>query len=435
MYVYDVILQNGFIVTEKGISKGNIAVKNGKISKITTSEINKLAEIHIDASNLYIIPGLIDSHVHFNEPGRTDWEGFKSGSKSLAAGGVTTFFDMPLNSSPPTINKEAFYEKNDAGKRKSITNFHLWGGLVPENLENLEELLNCGVIGFKAFMSSSGIKDFQACNDVALLKGMEKIAQLKSILAVHAESQSITAYLTEKMKTDNKLSIAAYCHSRPIESEIEAVERILSYALLTKCKTHIVHVTSSKVVSKINKAKQNGVDVSVETCPHYLSLSIKDFEEKGAIAKCAPPLRSEAEIELLWDCLKRGEIDVIGSDHSPSPQSMKVGNIFESWGGISGAQTTLNVLLEEGYWKRNVSLETIVKLTATNPAKRFQLYPEKGTIKVGSDADLTIIDLDKTFVLKKENLFYKHQQSPFINKEFRGQVMYTFISGNLIYQA
>ncbi|WP_226668504.1 allantoinase AllB [Metabacillus litoralis] len=434
MNVYDVILRNGFIVTEKGVTKGNIVITNGKITKVTNREIKGSSKVDIDASSYYILPGLIDTHVHFNEPGRLEWEGFETGSKSLAAGGVTTFFDMPLNSYPPTINKEAYLLKNEIGMQKSITNFRLWGGVVPENIENLAELSSCGVIGFKAFMSSSGIEDFQSCNDIELLKAMEKISQLSAILAVHAESQAIVTYLTEKMKKNKMLSAESYAKSRPIESEIEAVDRILTYAALTNCKTHIVHVTSSKVVSKVLEAKQRGVNVTVETCPHYLSLTSKDLEEKGAIAKCAPPLRNNTEVEMLWDCLKRGEIDVIGSDHSPSPSSMKAGNIFEAWGGISGAQTSLNVLLEEGYWKRNVPLETIVKLTATNPAKRFRLYPAKGTIEVGSDADLTIIDLEKSFELKKEHLFYKHQQSPYIGKKFRGQVLYTFVNGDLVYQ-
>jgi allantoinase len=436
MRKYDLILRNGYIVTEKGVSKGDIAIKSGKIFAISFLDHLQGDESNeMDVTDQYILPGLIDSHVHFNEPGRTNWEGFKTGSKALAAGGVTTFFDMPLNSHPATITKEAFDLKYSRGLEKSLINFFLWGGLVPSNLNQLEKLKDCGVIGFKAFMSNSGIEDFEACDDEHLIKGMEKISELQSLLAVHAESQMITEHLTEALVRKGEFLAETFSQSRPILSEIEAVQRIITYAKLTNCKIHIVHVTSSEVIDQITAAKNQGVDVTVETCPHYLSLTTADLEEKGAIAKCAPPLRQAEVVEKLWDSLKNGEIDIIGSDHSPSPPELKEGHFINAWGGISGAQTTLNVLLEEGYWKRNISLETIVRLTATNPAKRFNLYPKKGVLEVGSDADLTIIDLNETFVLKKEDLFYKHQQSPFVGKHFRGKVNYTFVMGNLVYTA
>lgn len=436
MAEFDVILRNGYIVTEKGVSKGDIAIKGGKIAAISCiDQLKGTAADEIDVTDQYILPGLIDTHVHFNEPGRTDWEGFETGSKALAAGGVTTFFDMPLNSHPATINKDAFDLKFSRGLEKSLVNFYLWGGLVPSNINHLQELSECGAIGFKAFMSDSGIADFKACDDVHLLQGMEKISELQSLLAVHAESQQITEHLTNTLIRRGDTSAKSFSQSRPILSEIEAVQRILTYAKLTNCKIHIVHVTSSEVISQITAAKKQGVDVTVETCPHYLSLTTADLAEKGVIAKCAPPLRQAKEVEMLWDALRNGEIDIIGSDHSPSPPELKEGDFFTAWGGISGAQTTLNILLEEGYWKRNISLETIVRLTATNPAKRFKLFPQKGILDIESDADLTIIDLNESFVLKKEDLFYKHQQSPFLGKKFRGKVKYTLVNGKLIYSS
>ena len=265
--------------------------------------------------------------------------------------------------------------KRAAAKEKSIVNPRFWGGLVPQNIADLKELHENGVIGFKAFMSPSGIADFDNADDETLYKGMKEIASFGSLLAVHAESTVICEQLAQEKQSQGKTSARDFVESRPIISEIEAVRRIISYAEATGCKLHIVHASSRKVVQVIKEAQLRGVDVTVETCPHYLSLTVKDLEEKGGVAKCCPPLRDEDEVEDLWAAVANGEITVIGSDHSPAPASMKEieGNFFEGWGGISGAQSTLNILLTEGHFKRNLPLEKIVELTATNPAKLFKL--------------------------------------------------------------
>ncbi|WP_066067662.1 allantoinase [Neobacillus soli] len=432
---YDLIIRNGNIVTADSVVKGDIAVQAGKIAEVSVNKaIEAKAEKEINAEGLHVFPGLIDSHVHFNEPGRTEWEGLETGSRSLAAGGVTTFFDMPLNSTPPTINKENLELKRTLSEQKSIVNPRFWGGLVPENIENLKELHENGVIGFKAFMSPSGIADFNNVDDETIFKGMTEIASLGSLLAVHAESTVICDQLAQKKQREGKTSARDFVESRPIISEIEAVRRIISYAEATGCKLHIVHASSRKVVEVIEEAKRRGVDITVETCPHYLSLTVKDLEEKGGIAKCAPPLRDEDELEDLWVAVANGEIDVIGSDHSPAPASMKEieGNFFEGWGGISGAQSTLNILLTEGYFKRNLPLEKIAALTATNPAKLFGLA-NKGTIAVDYDADLTLVNLNESFELKNEDLFYRHKHSPYVGMTFKGTVKTTIVNGEVVF--
>lgn len=438
MLLYDLIIRNGMVVGPEESFAGEIGIKNGKIIKITREiPIEGKANEEIDAIGLHIFPGLIDTHVHFNEPGRTDWEGILTGSKSLAAGGVTTYFDMPLNSNPPTIDAYGFRLKQEQAIKKSVTDFRLWGGLVPENVQLLEELIQSGVIGFKAFMSPSGIDEFHHSDDATLMAGMGEIARLGSILAVHAESTVMTELLAAGKIKDGKLSALDYCESRPIISEMEAVRRLLSYAELTGCKVHIVHASSSKVVELITEAKKKGIDVTVETCPHYLSLTSDDFARLGPIAKCAPPLRSSEEVEALWKALANGEIDVIGSDHSPAPPEMKSskdGNMFAAWGGISGAQTSLSVLLEEGYWKRNISLQKIAAAMTTNPAKRFGLYPQKGAVAEGSDADLALISLNESFTLKADDLFYRHAHSPYIGKTFRGKNRITIVKGSIVYR-
>ena len=393
------------------------------------------ADKEMNAEGLHILPGLIDTHVHFNEPGRTEWEGLETGSRSLAAGGATTFFDMPLNSTPPTINKANLALKSSAAEEKSIVNPRFWGGLVPGNIADLKDLHENGVIGFKAFMSPSGIDDFNNVDDETIYKGMKEIASLGSLLAVHAESTVMCEQLAQEKISQGKVTARDYVESRPIISEIEAVRRILSYAELTGCKLHIVHASSRKVVEVVNDAKRRGVDITVETCPHYLTLTVNDLEKQGAIAKCAPPLRDQDEVEDLWTAVANGEINVIASDHSPAPASMKVitDNIFEGWGGISGAQSTLNIMLTEGHFKRNLPLEKIVELTATNPAKIFGLST-KGTIAVDYDADLTLVDLNESFELKKEDLFYRHQHSPYVGMTFKGKVKTTIVGGKVVFE-
>ncbi|MGE8206644.1 allantoinase [Heyndrickxia sp. NPDC080065] len=436
MATFDLIIKNGKIVTPEAIVQGDIAIKDGKIKEVSVGKsIEAAASREINAEGLHVLPGLIDSHVHFNEPGRTEWEGLETGSRSLAAGGVTTFFDMPLNSTPPTINKENLELKRIAANEKSIVNPRFWGGLVPQNIGDLKDLHENGVIGFKAFMSPSGIADFDSADDETLYKGMKEIASIGSLLAVHAESTVICDQLAKEKQSQGKTSARDFVESRPIISEIEAVRRIISYAEATGCKLHIVHASSRKVIEVIREAQQRGVDVTVETCPHYLSLTVKDLEEKGGLAKCCPPLRDEEEVENLWNAVANGEINVIGSDHSPAPASMKEikGNFFEGWGGISGAQSTLNIMLTEGYFKRNLPLEKIVELTSTNPAKLFGL-DNKGTIAAGYDADLTIINLNESFELKKEDLFYRHQHSPYVGKTFKGKVKTTIVAGQVVFE-
>jgi allantoinase len=436
MTTYDLIIKNGNIVTAESVVRGDIAIKDGKIKEVSIGQaLQGSANREIDAEGLHILPGLIDTHVHFNEPGRTEWEGLETGSRSLAAGGVTTFFDMPLNSTPPTINKENLDLKKACSDEKSIVNPRFWGGLVPENIADLKELHENGVIGFKAFMSPSGIADFNHVDDVTIFKGMKEIASLGSLLAVHAESTVICDQLAEEKQRQGKTTARDFVESRPIISEIEAVRRIISYAEATGCKLHVVHASSRKVVEVIREAKERGVDITVETCPHYLALTVKDLEEKGGLAKCCPPLRDEDEVEDLWAAVINGEINVIASDHSPAPASMKTitDNYFEGWGGISGAQSTLNIMLTEGHFKRNLPLEKIVALTATNPAKIFGLE-SKGTIAEGYDADLAIVNLEESFELEKEDLFYRHQHSPYVGMTFKGKVKSTIVNGEVVFE-
>lgn len=427
--MYDLIIRKGLVVTEKGISARDIAVLDQKIAKIADCiPLEEQGIKEIDATGLHILPGLIDEHVHFDEPGPLDREGFASGSASLAASGVTTFFDHPVASDPPVIDAQAFLIKKGVGEEKSILDFALLGGLTPKNRDNLQALKELGAIGFKGFMSNnSGMAEFPFLDDAGLVQGMATIAELGGVLLLHAENEAICSYLAAKNLAGGKTTFFDYEASRPVLAEVAAVEKAAAFAEITHCKVHILHVSSREVVQEVKRAKERGVDITVETCPHYLALSVEDFP-KLAGAKCAPPLRNKEHIESLWEAIAAGEIDTIGSDHSSMPLADGV------WGGLSGGQSTLSVLLEEGYFKRNIPLEKIVALTSCQPAKRFGLYPRKGTIAAGADADLALVDLKQKYTLKKEELLDRHSHSPYIGKTFRGTVKYTIARGDIVWE-
>jgi allantoinase len=430
--MFDLIIRNGTVVHYDGITQADIAVENGRIAEVAES-IASSSKQEIDATGLHIFPGLIDVHVHFNEPGRSEWEGISTGSSALAAGGGTLFVDMPLNSSPPVLDKESFLAKKTAAENLSHTDFALWGGLTPDNLDKLEELASLGIIGFKAFMSNSGIEDFKAVDDLSLYKGMEIAARLGLPVAVHAESEAITSALTKQLRDRGDKSIRDYLNSRPILAELEAVRRAILYAKETGCDLHIVHVSSAKGVQLVTEARERGVRVTCETCPHYLHLTEEDVERLGAVAKCAPPLRSHDERLVLWQAVLRGEVDMIASDHSPSSPDLKESaDFFAVWGGISGIQSTLQILLTH-LSEQGLPLEKIAALTSTNPAERFRLLG-KGRLEPSYDADLVLVDLNASEMLTKDKLFYRHKQSPYLGQTFKGVIKQTLVLGQTVFE-
>ena len=429
--IFDLIIHNGNVVTSRGTSLASIGVADGSIIEI--GDVTGSAKAEIDATGLHVFPGLIDPHVHFNEPGRTEWEGIATGSNALAAGGGTCFFDMPLNSSPPTLDGPSFDLKQSAAEASSRTDFALWGGLTPGNLDKLDELAARGVIGFKAFMSNSGISDFGRADDDTLRAGMEIAARLGLIVAVHAESEEITSRLTAEFRAKNRLADwEDYAATRPIEAEVEAIGRAIDLAAQTQCKLHIVHVSSSAGAHAVHNAAAAGIaNVTCETCPHYLALSIYDLQGLGARAKCAPPLRSPAEVSKLWDDLANGLFAFVGSDHSPAPESMKTSeNPFAVWGGISGVQSTLSILLSRA---PGLGLPLISNLISTSAAKRFGIL-SKGELAAGYDADCVLIDMDGSYELSTDLLMDRHKLSPYVGRTFRGVIRQTILRGQPVYE-
>jgi allantoinase len=428
---FDLLVRGGAVVTPNGISIADVAVSHGEIVEVSP-EIVGTAREEIDARGLHVLPGVVDVHVHFNEPGRTDWEGWATGSAACAVGGTTTVAEMPLNAHPPTLDGPSFDAKHKAAKASSLVDFALWGGLTPVNLKRMEELAGRGVVGFKAFMSSSGIDDFPAADDATLFAGMRRAAALGLPVAVHAENDVLTTALAAASVAAGHITARDYLASRPAIAEIEAIARAILFAEETGCALHVVHVSTGRGIAQIAAARARGVDVTAETCPHYLVFDEDDLQRLGAIAKCAPPLRPRCEVDQLWQALARGDIQIAASDHSPAPAGMKSGDdFFRIWGGISGCQSLLTSLLSAGHIDRDIPLRSLASLVSDGPASRFRMAT-KGHIASGYDADLVLVDLRESFTLRAEDLQYRHQHSPFAGITFTARPRRTILRGQTV---
>jgi len=425
----DLVIRGGTAILPTGQRPADIAITGGIISAIG-SEVRD-AEAVIDATGLVVLPGVVDAHVHFNEPGRADWEGWEAGTRGAAAGGVTTVLEMPLNAHPPTTTPAAFDEKLAIASQKALVDFGLWGGLVPDNLDTLQTLHQRGVIGFKAFMSDSGIDDFHRVSDGVLAIGLKVTARLNAIVGVHAESQ-------EMLETQGAPSPLAWCRARPAAAEVDAIRRLLvcMRGAGKGVRAHVVHVSCAAGLAEVDAARGKGVSITAETCPHYLAFTEQDFERIGPPLKCAPPIRDASTREALWAEMLAGRVDLIGSDHSPCPAAAKQKgdhDIWQAWGGVAGIQATLPVLLTEGLHARGLSLERIAHMTATAPAQLFGLYPRKGAITVGADADFAIIAPDTQWTFQPQNLEARSGVSAYLGREFTGQVVRTIVRGRTVF--
>jgi allantoinase len=429
----DLVVRGGLLVTSDGLVAADLAVEDGKVSAVGP-DLEETAVEEIDARGLHVLPGGLDAHVHFNEPGRTHWEGFETGTRALAAGGLTCYVEMPLNAYPPTCDVASFDEKLAHATESSLVDFALWGGLVPGNLEDMQGLAERGVAGFKAFMSTTGTPDFQAADELTLFEGMGKAAELGLPVLVHAENRAITDDLARRYQGSLRTKARDYLASRPVIAELEAISRAILLAEETGCSLHIVHVSTGRGVALLAEARARGVDVTCETCAHYLVFTDEDVKALGAVLKCAPPLRAREHVEELWDRVLSGDVEFVTSDHSPCPPDMKAGDdFFRAWGGLTGCQSTLNVVLDEGYHGRGLPLQRIVALVSGHVAGRFGL-PGKGSIWVEADADLALVDLNARFALQTEDLLYRYKMSPYVGKTFRGRVVRTMLRGSTVFR-
>jgi len=431
----DLIVRGGKIVMPEGVIRGDLGVQRGKIVQIASS-IAEDAFATLSAKGRYVFPGIIDAHVHFNEPGRTDWEGLASGSAALAAGGGTCFFDMPLNSEPPVLDAAALREKRRLAEEKSCVDFALWGGLTPANLDKLAGLRDAGAIGLKAFMCNSGVASFAHVDAKSLREGMKRAAKLGMLVAVHAEDDALAEKLTAEQKASGRTDARAYLASRPIEVELIAIRQALEFAGETGCALHIVHVSSPEGIALIDDARAQRVDVTAETCPHYLLLNEKDVVRLGAIAKCAPPLRDEKRRVALWAELRAGRIQTIGSDHSPSLPEMKdSANLFAVWGGIAGCQHGFELLFSEASsaGKLEKDLPILAGVLARNVARRFRIEDRKGLLAVGRDADFSLLQFGDERKIEADELWSRHRISAYVGQTSRARVTHTYVRGNAVW--
>jgi allantoinase len=437
MSSYDLCITNARIVDEHDEFYGAIGIRDGRIAALLAGAPDTPATQTLDAGGRVVLPGLIDAHVHFNEPGRTDWEGFECGSMGAAAGGVTTVIDMPLNNYPAVVNSATLAAKRAALEGRSVVDYLLWGGLVSDNVAQLAQQDAAGAVAYKAFMSNSGIDDFAAVSDGVLLDGLRHAAGSGKLVAVHAESEALTAHLTVQLRTDGRNDRRAWLESRPPFTEVEAIGRALLLAREARARLHIVHVSTAAGIDLVDAARRAGQPATCETCPHYLALDEDDFVAIGPAAKCAPPLRPRAIVEALWQRVLAGQVDTIGSDHSPCPTADKRrgdDDIWAAWGGISGVQAMLPLLLDQGVHKRGMPLPLLARLTSANPARLFGLYPRKGSLRPGADADLAIVDPDAEWTLRAADLFARHKHSPYDGRRLRGQVLATLVRGQVVYR-
>jgi len=432
----DLVIRGGIVILPTGQKPADIAVMGGTISAIG-GEVQPAADV-IDAQGLVVLPGVVDAHTHFNEPGRADWEGWEAGTRGAAAGGVTTVLEMPLNAHPPTTSAAAFDEKFAVASKKALVDFGLWGGMVPENLAELPGLAARGVVGFKAFMSDSGIDDFRRVTDGVLAIGLKAAARLNAIVGVHAESQEMVERLSAELVAAERTDRLAWCRARPPAAEVEAIRRLLvcMRGAGKGVRAHVVHVSCAEGLAEVDAARHKGVAITAETCPHYLAFTEDDFDRIGPPLKCAPPIRDAATREGLWAALLAGRVDLVGSDHSPCPAADKhkgEQDVWKAWGGVAGIQATLPVLLTEGVHARGLTFERVAHLTATAPAQLFGLYPRKGAIAVGADADFALVDPDRSWTFVASQLETRSGVSAYLGRSFRGAVVRTIVRGRTVY--
>jgi len=402
---YDLIIRNASGLAEGG---SDVAVSGERIAAIGRS-LGGAAKEEVDATGLYLLPGFIDAHVHFNEPGRAEWEGLTTGPAALALGGGTCFFDMPLNSDPPVLDAEELRKKAKLAGEKSVLDFALWGGLCPGFTDYIDGMAEAGAIGFKAFLSPSGIAEFPNADAKALREGMERARRWRLPVAVHAEDPAALERAAAEVAGRDMRS---YLASRPIAAEVSSIRMACEMAGETGAALHVVHVSSAEGLAVIGEMRAAGVDVTAETCPHYLLFGAEDAARIGARAKCAPPLRSEGERERLWKALQAGMVETIGTDHSPAPPSMKMGDdFFAIWGGIAGCQHALPAFLGELRRREPDFASRVAALIAGNVAKRFRPGTKSGRIEVGAAADLALVEFGEQEAVRAEDLCYRHRMS------------------------
>jgi allantoinase len=418
-------------VLVNGVRPASILVDDGRIAEIGGYRQTWSAPT-TDVGDLALMAGVVDTHVHINEPGRTEWEGFESGTRSAAAGGVTTIVDMPLNSIPATTTAEGLLAKHAAAAGRCHVDVGFWGGVVPGNTPQLERLAAGGVCGFKCFLSPSGVAEFEHVAERDLHQALPVLAHLRLPLLVHAELPSA---LKQPDPSADPRSYRTWLATRPPEAEQAAIELLIRLAGTYGVHIHIVHLAAGEALVPLRAARADGVPVTVETCAHYLSFCAEDIPDGATEFKCAPPIRGRETREALWNAVREHDIDLIASDHSPAPPDMKRagdGDFLAAWGGIASLQVLLPVVWTAAA-ARGLELEQLTRLLSAAPARLAGLEARKGRIAPGMDADLVIWDPDAEFVVDAQALHHRHPLTPYAGMRLRGRVVRTLVRGGVVY--
>jgi len=425
------------VVTPEGLRAAAIVTEGGRIRQVVDAGKAPVEADEVrDFGDAAILPGLVDSHVHINDPGRAEWEGFETGTRSAAAGGYTTLVDMPLNCVPATTDLGALEAKRGSAKGRCWVDWRAWGGVVEDNQNCIEPLAKAGAAGFKCFLVHPGIDSFTMVTEGQLRAGLPHVARSGLPLLVHAEFAGPIDAATARLAGANWSSYETYLKSRPQEAEVAAIRMLLRLCREFRFRLHVVHLSASEALSELRSARAEGLAVTVETCPHYLHLTAETIPNGATQFKCAPPIRSEVNREELWRGLREGVIDLIATDHSPCPPEMKAlkqGNFEDAWGGIAGLSVALAVVHTEAS-QRGFSLCDIARWMAQEPAKLAGCGARKGKIAAGYDADLVIFEPEAEFQVTADRLYYRHPVSPYLGERLRGRVRATYLRGQLIFE-
>ena len=423
------------VVAPQEILPAAVLVEGERIRAVVPpAQIPSGAEIH-DFGDAAILPGLVDSHVHINDPGRTDWEGFRTATRAAAAGGYTLLVDMPLNCLPATTTVAALEAKRVAAQNNCWVDWAAWGGVVQDNQAEIEKLAGAGVLGFKCFLIHPGIEGFTMVGQDDLRAALPHLARTGLPLLVHAELAGPIHAATAHLAGADWRCYATYLQSRPDAAELSAIRMMLSLCRQYHFRLHIVHLSSALALPELRAARSEGLALSVETCPHYLHLAAEDIPDAATLCKCAPPIRSRENREALWQALRDGVIDLVATDHSPCPPAMKgleEGSFRTAWGGISSLSVALPLMWTEAS-RRGFTLMDIARWMAEASAQLTGCQARKGRIAAGCDADLVIFDQDKTFQVTPERLHYRYPLSPYLGETLRGVVKATYLRGRAVF--
>ncbi len=431
----DSVFSSSHVALPDGVQAADVGVAGGRIVAVDKPGTLTAAR-RSEFGEHWLLPGLVDTHVHVNEPGRAHWEGFETASLAAAAGGVTTIIDMPLNSSPVTTTVAALHAKVEAAAGNCSVDYGFWGGVVPGNQGHLGDLLDAGARGLKCFLCPSGLDEFPALPESELEPAATALATRHKPLLVHAEDPIELAHAsaTSGLRTAPRV-YARYLASRPEAAERASIARLIDLSQRSGCHTHIVHLSAASCVPMLAAARAAGAPITVETCPHYLTLVAEDIADGATTLKCAPPIRDGANREALWEALDAGTIDLIASDHSPCPTDMRCidsGDFTRAWGGIAGLQLGL-ALVWTGARQRGHGLDHLRAWMCTEPARLAGIGHCKGSIAPGFDADMVAFDPQTTFQVEPTALLNRHADTPYAGMELHGRVVATFLRGRCVY--